>query len=74
MKKKSNGQPYALKCLWKNVILDHNLFEAMKLYYKELKIENNFMIQCQESFQTDMRMFFVQEFIQGGDFSMLMRC
>lgn len=70
-KLRSNGQYYALKILKKNAILKNDEFESLASEKEVFMLIKNelcpFLVQCHGIFQSDTRIFFVMEYVAGGD-------
>ena len=68
VKKKDTSRLYAMKVIRKDIVLEKNTLE---LIVEESKVlyENNhpFLIHMKYGFQNEERLFFVMDFIQGGE-------
>ena len=65
---KKNGKLYAIKSIWKDVLLETDQIESTKL-------ERDILLECQSPFlcgmdyvfQNELRLYFVMPFIRGGE-------
>ena len=66
---KKNGQLYALKVVEKQTILQqHRERDAFIERNIMRRVENPFILKLHATFQTDHKLFFVMDFMGGGDF------
>ena len=74
VKKKDNGEYYAMKSLRKDVIIDYEQVESTKLE-KEilLQADHPFLVGMHYVFQTEQKIFFVMRFVRGGELFMHLR-
>lgn len=67
-KKKSSGKIYAIKVLKKQVIIDLEQLEHTKAEKKILSHVNHpFLVGLEYAFQTNSKLYFVMEFMEGGE-------
>ena len=70
MKKKSTNDYFALKKIYKSYIKKMNLFNLVEKEKTILNnINNDFVVKCYYSFSDRDYIFFVMEFLNGGDLS-----
>ena len=64
----SNGRKYAVKSIRKDKILEHNMIEITQLERNILFAANHpFLCGMEYCYQTDLRIYFVMPFIEGGE-------
>lgn len=65
---KTTGSVYAMKSLRKDTILENQKVESMHLEKEILKkINHPFLVSLEFIFQTEHRIFFVLNFVRGGE-------
>lgn len=63
-----NGQLYAMKCIRKDIIIDNEQFDNIKLEKEILfNVEHPFVVGMEFVFQTDARIYFLMNFVSGGE-------
>lgn len=63
-----SGRVYAMKCIRKDVVLENDSLQSLKLEKEILyNIEHPFIVSMDYVFQNAQRIFFIMEFIQGGE-------
>ena len=68
VKKKNTGEIFAMKELSKNVIIDNDQVELVRLERDILKMDDHpFMANMKYVFQTEEEVYFVMKFVKGGD-------
>jgi len=59
---------YAMKCIRKDIVIDNEQFENIKLEKDILyTIEHPFIVNMEYVFQNDFRIYFIMKFIKGGE-------
>ncbi len=59
---------YAMKCIRKDIIIDNEQFENIKLEKDILfNIEHPFIVNMEYVFQNEFRIYFLMNFIKGGE-------
>jgi serine/threonine protein kinase len=59
---------YAMKCIRKDVVIDQDFFESLKLEKDILYgVEHPFIVSMDFVFQNDFRIYFLMNFIKGGE-------
>jgi serum/glucocorticoid-regulated kinase 2 len=59
---------YAMKCIRKDVVIDQDFFESLKLEKDILyNVEHPFIVSMDFVFQNDFRIYFLMNFIKGGE-------
>ena len=59
---------YAMKCIRKDVVIDQDFFESLKLEKDILyNVEHPFIVSMDFVFQNDLRIYFLMDFIKGGE-------
>jgi protein-serine/threonine kinase len=59
---------YAMKCIRKDIVIDNEQFENIKLEKDILyTIEHPFIVSMDYVFQNDYRIYFLMKFIKGGE-------
>ena len=73
-KNKNNGQLYAIKTLRKDLLYEKNII-ASALLEKEILFQcnNQFLVKMDYLFQNELRLYFVMEFIKGGELSHILK-
>jgi len=65
---KSDGNLYAMKCIRKDVIIEHEQLENIRLEKDILnKINHPFLVNMEFVFQNEQRIYFLMKFIKGGE-------
>lgn len=65
---RKTGKIYAMKCIRKDVVIDQDFFESLKLEKDILyNVEHPFIVSMDFVFQNDFRIYFIMEFIKGGE-------
>ncbi|CAH1733382.1 unnamed protein product [Aphis gossypii] len=64
---KKNHKIYAMKVINKKLITENNNLVQTEKYVFETGSNYPFLVSLHSSFQTDSRLFFVMEFVHGGD-------
>lgn len=68
VEKRDNGNLYAMKSLKKDVLIKENQLESTKLEKEILmKKEHPFLVSMEFIFQTDSKVYFVMNFVRGGE-------
>ena len=68
VKKIKDGAVFAMKSLRKDIILEYDQIQSTMLEKQILlKADHPFLVGMEYVFQTDLRIFFVMNFIRGGD-------
>lgn len=59
---------YAMKCIRKDVVIDQDFFESLKLEKDILYgVEHPFIVSMDYVFQNDFRIYFIMDFVRGGE-------
>lgn len=70
---KSSSQLYAIKILKKDIVLENNEVTNAKVeknvFLKAREHNHPFIVQLFTTFETDTRLYFVMEYLPGGDLS-----
>lgn len=68
VKKKSDGEIYAMKSIRKDVMIENDQIESAKME-KQILLNNQhpFLVKMSYVFQTDDKVYFVMNFIRGGE-------
>eukprot|EP00347_Sterkiella_histriomuscorum_P005842 403355062 len=71
VKRLEDGQPFAMKSIRKDLVLDQDLFESTKLE-KELLIRmtSPFFVNLHYAFHSKTKILFIMDFVRGGDLLM----
>lgn len=57
-----------MKCIRKDVVIDQDFFESLKLEKDILYgVEHPFIVSMDYVFQNDFRIYFIMNFIKGGE-------
>lgn len=65
---RKTGKIYAMKCIRKDVVIDQDFFESLKLEKDILyNVEHPFIVSMDFVFQNDFRIYFIMDFIKGGE-------
>lgn len=68
VEKRDNGELFAMKSLKKDVLLKENQLESTKLEKEILmKKEHPFLVSMEFIFQTESKIYFVMNFVRGGE-------
>ena len=63
-----NKQIYAMKCIRKDIIVENEQFENIKLEKDILfQVDHPFIVNMEYVFQNDLRIYFIMKFIKGGE-------
>ena len=74
VKKKSTDDYFALKKIYKSYIKKKNLFNLVENEKTILNnINNDFVVKCYYSFSDQDYIYFVMEYLNGGDLSNILR-
>ena len=65
---KNTDKMYAMKCIRKDIIIDNEQFENIKLEKDILfNIDHPFIVNMEYVFQNEFRIYFLMKFIKGGE-------
>ena len=65
---RGSGRTYAMKCIRKDVVIDQDFFESLKLEKDILYgVEHPFIVSMDYVFQNDFRIYFLMNFVKGGE-------
>jgi serine/threonine protein kinase len=65
---RKTGKAYAMKNIRKNVVIDSESFDSIRLEkFIMLSVDHPFIIGMEYVFQTEYRIYFMMEFIKGGE-------
>ena len=68
VKHKKTGKIYAMKCIRKDVVLENDQMDSLKLEKEILyNIEHPFIVGMDYVFENNERIFFLMDFIEGGE-------
>lgn len=68
VKSKKNGLQYAMKCIRKDVVIEHESIESLEVEKLILlQVNHPFIIGMDYVFQKAYRIYFIMDFIQGGE-------
>ncbi|KNC78295.1 AGC/PKC/PKCH protein kinase, partial [Sphaeroforma arctica JP610] len=67
--RKTTKKVYALKMIKKSDVVEHDDYECAKVEKNVLSVSNGcpFLAHCYSTFQSEDRLFFVMEYLNGGD-------
>ena len=68
VERKGTGELYAMKCIRKDIILENEQMENIKLEKDILRqIDHPFLVNMEFVFQNEFRIYFLMKFVQGGE-------
>lgn len=68
VKNSQNNQVYAMKSIRKDVVIDHEAMESLKVEKLILlQVKHPFIISMEHVFAKSLRIYFVMQFVQGGE-------
>ena len=68
VKNQKNNQVYAMKSIRKDVVIDHEAMESLKVEKLILlQVKHPFIIAMEHVFAKALRIYFVMQFVQGGE-------
>lgn len=65
---KKTGKIYAMKCIRKDVVIENESMDSLKLEKEILySVDHPFIVSMDYVFENQFRIFFLMDFIEGGE-------
>jgi serum/glucocorticoid-regulated kinase 2 len=65
---KNTDRVYAMKCIRKDVVIENEQMDSLKLEKEILfEIDHPFIVSMHYVFQNQFRIFFIMDFVEGGE-------